>query len=129
VSALGPGLNVDINNLGPNGTGVAPDWWVGTPQPPPSGCSGATITGTAGNDNLVGTSSRDVIRALAGDDTLMGRQGNDELIAGPGTDKAYGGRGPDSLNTQDGVNGNDQAYGGKGSDSCTTDPGDTKVSC
>lgn len=44
------------------------------------------ITGTAGNDLVVGSQYRDVLEGLAGDDTLDGGGGDDELVGGAGTD-------------------------------------------
>ncbi|KAA1421396.1 hypothetical protein F0U44_03605 [Nocardioides humilatus] len=51
-------------------------------------CQGlpATITGTSGDDTLVGTPGPDVIAGLAGDDTLQGFDGADVFCGGPGTD-------------------------------------------
>jgi Ca2+-binding RTX toxin-like protein len=45
-----------------------------------------TITGTAGNDNLVGTVSDETILGLGGNDTIDGGAGNDAIAAGDGDD-------------------------------------------
>jgi Ca2+-binding RTX toxin-like protein len=56
-----------------------------------------TITGTAGNDNLVGTKGDDVVCGLGGNDTLTGLGGNDVLEGGDGNDTLLGGAGADTL--------------------------------
>jgi Ca2+-binding RTX toxin-like protein len=53
------------------------------------------VTGTAGNDRLVGTPRADVIRGLAGRDELLGRGGPDFLQGGPGRDTLDAGAGAD----------------------------------
>ena len=101
-------------------------------------CEGqtATIVGTSGNDNNIrGTSSRDVIAALggndivcggAGADTVDGGAGADRLIgdesggtSGGGIDRIVGGTGNDYINGGarndflDGSSGNDEVHGSK----------------
>jgi choice-of-anchor B domain-containing protein len=74
----------------------------------PSGpsCRGmeATIVGTAGPDELVGTKGPDVIVAGAGADRIRGRGGDDVICAGKGADDVRGGKGAD------------RSYGGRGAD-------------
>ena len=62
------------------------------------------ISGTPGNDYLLGTIKKDLIggrggddyiRALAGDDLLSGGAGDDVVRGGGGNDKIYPGEGPD----------------------------------
>ncbi|WP_404423109.1 calcium-binding protein [Thalassospira australica] len=53
----------------------------------------AVITGTEGNDSLVGSSDNDTIYGLAGDDQLYGAGRDDELTGGPGADLLDGGPG------------------------------------
>lgn len=62
------------------------------------------LSGTSGDDNLVGTAQADVIYA---------GQGNDTVAAGAGNDLVYGGDGDDRLS---GGAGNDLLLGGPGSD-------------
>src|SRR5918996_4312814 len=93
------------------------------PPPPPTTCEGetATIVGTPGNDNnIVGTSDRDVIaalggndrvRALDGNDLVCGGEGNDVISGGPGNDRLFG----DEPNGQ-GTAGADRIVGGIGND-------------
>ena len=45
------------------------------------------ITGTNGNDNLVGGDFNDSISGLAGNDTIAGGLGNDTLVGGTGADR------------------------------------------
>jgi Ca2+-binding RTX toxin-like protein len=62
------------------------------------------ISGTPGNDYLLGTIKKDLIRgrggddyirALAGDDLLRGGAGDDVVRGGGGNDEIYPGEGPD----------------------------------
>jgi Ca2+-binding RTX toxin-like protein len=87
-------------------------------------CAGvaATRVGTNGNDEIYGTSRRDVIVARGGLDEIYGRgggdlicagAGNDDVEAGPGADRVYGQEGPDDL---EGQAGNDRVSGGSGRD-------------
>lgn len=78
-----------------------------------------TISGTAGDDELVGTEGNDVICGLGGDDdvrggrgddVLLGGTGNDDLEGGWGNDELYGDSGDDDLDTVDSELGNDAAF-------------------
>lgn len=101
-------------------------------------CGGrkATIAGTPGNDQIHGTSKRDVIVALTGNDAIFGFGGNDLVCAhggndflkgGPGSDVLRGGGGRDSLG---GGPNDDTLWGGTGRDTCRGGPGrDSKHSC
>ena len=81
-----------------------------------------TITGTAADDTLVGTTRADVICTKAGQDTAAGLEGNDVLKLGQGDDTGYGDDGSDVVKGQaddDQVCGNDQndrLFGGQGAD-------------
>lgn len=57
----------------------------------------AQITGTNGNDTLVGGLENDVINGLFGSDLLSGGAGNDTLDGGPGSDTLDGGTGNDVM--------------------------------
>lgn len=59
----------------------------------------AGITGTAGNDLILGTNAAETIRGNAGNDCLVGGGGNDNLRGGAGTDVCIGGPGTDTFNT------------------------------
>jgi Ca2+-binding RTX toxin-like protein len=71
------------------------------------------ITGTSGNDTLIGYSTHDTINGGSGNDYLYGMEGNDTLLGGEGADNLSGGNGNDLLL---GGEGNDYLYGGAGND-------------
>ena len=63
-----------------------------------------TITGTNGNDLIIGSTSADTIDGLGGDDCILGDSGDDLITGGDGTDICLGGPGADtftSCETQD----------------------------
>jgi hypothetical protein len=97
-----------------------------------------TITGTAGNDRLRGTSGVDVIAGLGGDDTIDGQEGNDIVCGGGGADSLrgdvgndtlIGGSGDDDLRGDDGADilnagdGNDRLRGDSGNDTLRGEAG------
>ena len=85
--------------------------------------SGATVTGTTGNDIIDAThtptsqkyvgNEGDVIDGRGGDDTIHGLAGNDTIVGGTGNDTLYGDAGNDTL---DGGSGADLMIGGLGDD-------------
>lgn len=75
----------------------------------------ATIVGTAGADEINGTSGNDVIVARGGADDVEGRGGRDLICGGGGNDELEGDAGNDFLN---GGTGNDELEGGRGDDVC-----------
>ena len=91
-----------------------------------AGCEGrrATITGTAGNNDLRGTSGNDVIVGLGGNDEIDGGSGNDTICGGSGNDTITGGSGNDTLR---GGTGNDGLRAGSGDDVLHGDDGDDTV--
>ena len=58
------------------------------------------VTGSPGNDTLMGSERREGFRGKGGNDTLMGRGGNDTLVGDRGDDSSDGGRGRDSCYTE-----------------------------
>ena len=92
VTCAGSGITGLTVNAG-NGNDLA---WNTTATP-------ATITGSDGNDNLLGSSGADVLIGCAGNDSLDGGGGADVLAdtffncAGSGNDTFDGGTGPDSI--------------------------------
>lgn len=56
-----------------------------------------SVSGTAGNDFIIGTVGNDVISGLGGDDFIDGALGDDTLNGGDGADNLYGSTGNDSL--------------------------------
>jgi uncharacterized repeat protein (TIGR01451 family) len=107
----------------------------------------ATISGTAGDDELIGTPGPDVIAALGGNDLIVSEAGRDLICAGGGNDyvgagtaadKVFGGAGRDRLlgrggpdllkggagnDVLKGGRGSDRLRGGSGFDKCTGGPG------
>jgi Ca2+-binding RTX toxin-like protein len=61
----------------------------------------ATVTGTADDEELVGTRYADTISARGGDDVARGLRGADELSGGNGEDVLRGGGGDDLLRSED----------------------------
>lgn len=123
--------------------------------PAPVGTSpagGKTITGTIGNDRLVGTPFDDVINCGAGNDRVLGGggndvincgSGNDRVVGGDGNDTILGGSGTDRLKGGDhndrivagsgrdrlwGGSGNDRLFGGLGNDVLRGDRGRDRLS-
>lgn len=86
---------------------------------------GFDLTGTAGNDLLLGTNTVDRIEGLEGSDILDGGAGDDRLGGGSGNDELYGGEGNDYLN---GGIGTDRLEGGSGDDTYYFEAGDGSVS-
>ena len=98
-------------------------------------CSGrqATLTGTAGDDQLVGTEGDDVILGFSGQDQISGLGGRDVICGGDNKDILRGGLGKDKLVGQAdpdklvgnsgkdkllGKGGKDKLNGGTGKDVC-----------
>ncbi len=80
--------------------------------------------GTAGNDNLFGTSQSDAFFGGLGDDNLYGNGGDDLFFGGAGNDNLYGGSGNDEL---DGGEGSDRLYGNGGNDQFFAGAGDDQL--
>jgi Ca2+-binding RTX toxin-like protein len=86
---------------------------------------GITRNGTAGHDNLLGTTTDDLLYGLAGNDTLNGILGSDTLHGGAGNDTLrgdmgtlhfYGGTGNGAANVLTGAGGHDTLHGLGGND-------------
>src|SRR5919199_2856874 len=73
----------------------------------------ATINGTEGNDNLIGTVDNDGISGFGGNDFIAGDSGDDVLLGGAGNDSIYGDAGSDWVA---GGAGNDSVSGSGGPD-------------
>ncbi|AWB06612.1 hypothetical protein A6A40_16175 (plasmid) [Azospirillum humicireducens] len=91
--------------------------------------SGATITGTSGDDSILGSTSADTIDGGAGNDTIDGGSGNDSILGGDGDDSLVGGALNSTVaggNTDyiDGGAGNDTLIGGGGPDTLIGGDGD-----
>jgi hypothetical protein len=104
-------------------------------------CNGlaATIVGTNGDDELLGTDGPDVIVGLNGNDEIVGGLGADTICGGNGDDNIFGddfqfgGGGADTIfgdNGNDmvvGLSGNDTVNGGNGDDLAIGGPGNDAV--
>jgi Ca2+-binding RTX toxin-like protein len=90
-----------------------PAWspMIDTEAPPSCIGQAATIIGTVGNDDLFGTSNRDVITALGGNYDISGLGGNDLMCGGNGNDIMAGQSGNNQMS---GGSGNDQQVLGEG---------------
>ncbi|MBG1260247.1 calcium-binding protein [Nostoc commune] len=75
--------------------------------------SADNLSGTSGNDTIVGWASGGNANSTSGNDTLNGADGNDSLAGGTANDSLSGGNGNDTL---DGGTGNDTLIGGAGND-------------
>jgi len=101
----------------------------------------AIITGSSGNNRIIGTVDDDTIYAnagpgsgpvdgddrvyaLLGNDKVFGAAGNDILNGGAGNDTVFGGEGTDKIF---GGADNDSVYGGLGDDSVLGGAGDDRV--
>lgn len=84
----------------------------------------AVITGTAGNDRLVGYVGNDTLNGLEGDDVILGREGDDQLDGGLGNDVIDGGVGNDTIF---GGAGNDSVLGNTGADSISGGTGNDTI--
>jgi Ca2+-binding RTX toxin-like protein len=127
--------------VNPSGVTVEPGSPPGPgpgPSPTAPSCQKrqATLSGTAGKDNLKGTPVRDVISGLGGNDTVKALGGHDRVCGGSGKDKISGGSGKDRLNGEAGNDrliggpGADRLVGGKGRDTCIGGPGiDKAIGC
>ncbi|MFZ5910746.1 MAG: calcium-binding protein [Chloroflexota bacterium] len=99
VTAFAAGITVSPANVGQDSESVTVDDFK------PSECAGlslthmvsgsGTLTGTSGNDLILGSSGADVIDGLGGDDCILGGGGDDALTGNDGTDICLGGPGDD----------------------------------
>lgn len=71
------------------------------------------LVGMAGNDTMTGLGGHDLLKGYTGDDTLYGNLGSDALLGGHGDDRLFGGGGDDVLLE---YRGNDFMDGGDGDD-------------
>ena len=76
------------------------------------------LSGTSGNDTIVGWASNGNANSTSGNDTLNGLAGNDSLAGGTANDSLIGGNGNDTL---DGGLGTDTLIGGAGDDTYLVD--------
>jgi Ca2+-binding RTX toxin-like protein len=99
-----------------------PELCNGLPATIVAGPTDVVITGTAGNDVILGNDLSNTINAGDGDDTICAGKGNDKIKAGSGDDTVLGGKGNDVIKGQgdndslDGGAGNDKIFDGDGDD-------------
>ncbi|HIJ83430.1 MAG TPA: hypothetical protein HPQ00_04400 [Magnetococcales bacterium] len=95
---------------------------------------GGNLTGTSGDDVIIGADTGVTLDGKAGDDVIHGGDGNDTLKGGDGNDILAGGDGNDQLkgeagnDTLSGGNGNDTLEGGAGNDDLRGDAGNDTLS-
>lgn len=74
------------------------------------------LTGSVGDDRLIGNADNNVLVGGAGSDVLLGLAGDDRLVSGAGVDSLSGGDGNDTLVITDKTVVRDQLLGGAGTD-------------
>ena len=99
LSAFAAGLSATSSNVDRKSVSVSAN------DVKPPACAGlylsgivtgaGTVTGTAGNDLMIGGSGADVIDGLGGNDCILGGGGDDTLAGGEGSDVCLGGPGND----------------------------------
>jgi hypothetical protein len=87
------------------------------------------VAGGKGDDVAFAGAGADDVRGGENDDYLYGEAGQDMIVGGTGSDYLSGGDDFDTLDSQDGVEGNDILDGGGGVDSCNLDNLDIFMSC
>jgi len=78
-------------------------------------CPGS-ITGTSGNDKLIGPNDQDIIFGLDGDDKILAGDGNGIIFPGPGADRINADGGDDAIVLQEGDDDVDRINCGDGED-------------
>ena len=110
-------ITIQLNDGAGTGSG-GQDMTIVTTAVAVSAGAGGQLTGTAGNDVLVGGT---------GDDSLDGGDGDDVLSAGPGADALDGGGGDDVLYFGPNLSAGDVADGGSGRDAVVLQGNVTRV--
>ncbi|MES1025729.1 hypothetical protein ABN584_22815 [Gloeocapsa sp. BRSZ] len=111
------------------------DLIIGDPLADPSGTDAAgesyivfgfrSLFGTAGNDVLLGSNTREYLSALDANDTVAGGLGDDTLLGGAGNDVLRGDL--NNRSPQGSVGGNDTLFGGLGNDQLGGKGGDDQL--
>lgn len=101
LTAFTAGISISNTSLGVQSS------FVSANQVKPSACAGlnltsivtgsGTLTGTSGNDLILGSSGVDTIDGLGGDDCILGGGGDDLIDGNTGTDVCLGGPGTDAF--------------------------------
>ncbi|HEX9388974.1 MAG TPA: hypothetical protein VF918_21805 [Anaerolineales bacterium] len=102
-SAFAAGINVPASNVGQQSVPVTAQ------DIKPAACealyltnivSGSgTLTGTAANDLIIGSTGADTVDGLGGNDCILGGNGDDFITGSDGTDICIGGSGIDTFTT------------------------------
>ena len=87
-----------------------------------------SIDGLGGHDVICAGKGGDTVNGGGGADRIFGEKGDDSISGGAGTDNLYGGDGDDTLNG-DGDNTEDELDGGEDDDTCTGDDNDETSDC
>lgn len=134
--ATGLGASVSFNNTAGNGNYVFTDYTGtftstnfvlsdGSVFLSNVGGKVGTLTGAAGNDQIIAGSNGDTASGNAGNDIITGGGGADNLTGGAGLDTIDGGEGNDTI---DGGDDNDTLTGGNSADSIKGGLGDDSLS-
>lgn len=100
-TAFSAGIWVSNTTVGTGSASVTPN------RVKPPACDGlnltnivtgaGTVTGTSGNDLILGSSGDDTIDGLGGDDCILGGEGDDVINGNSNTDICLGGQGADTF--------------------------------
>lgn len=100
-TAFSAGISVTQTTVGTRSTSVTAN------RVKPAACAGlnltniitgaGTVTGTSGNDLILGSSGADTIDGLSGDDCILGGGGDDVIDGNIGTDICLSGLGADTF--------------------------------
>jgi len=106
ITAFSAGVSVSNTTLGTDSSSVSAN------RVKPEACAGlnltnivtgaGTVTGTTGNDLILGSSGADTIDGLGGDDCILGGDGDDIINGNSDTDICLGGPGVDSFTNCEG---------------------------
>ncbi len=96
------------------------DGRIATIFAPPGATVGVALTGTSGDDVIVGSNFNDIINGNGGNDIICGRGGDDIIDGGAGNDIIYGDNGNDTISG--GID-NDLLFGDAGLDAVNGDAG------
>ena len=93
-----------------------------------------TITGSGGDDEILGRRGVDAIDGFAGSDTIRGAGGNDFIVDNRqfrDVDKVFGGKGDDTIDVREFRPDDepDVVDCGPGTDTIFVDPTDTRLNC
>ena len=116
--------SLDTDPQPANNTATVTTTAIAKPAAPTCGGEPATVLGSGGDDQLVGTEKRDVIVALGGNDVVRGLGGNDLICTASGADTIRGEAGADVIRSG---GGNDAIKGGDDNDLLRAGGGDDRL--